>query len=52
MEIIGGKIVDVQPGWITIRASYDNIDRLLLRQYDEVQIGLEDGRKISPEQRR
>ena len=52
MEIIGGKIVDVQPGYITIRASYDNIDRLLLRQYNEVQIGLEDGRKITPEQRR
>ena len=52
MEIINGKIVDVQPGYITIRASYDNIDRLILRQYDDVQIGLEDGRKITPEQRR
>ena len=52
MEIIGGKIVDVQPGYITIRAPYDNIDRLITRRYDTVQIGLEDGRKLSPEQRR
>lgn len=52
MEIISGKIVDVQPGWITIRAPYDNIDRLLTRQYSEVQLGLADGRKITPEQRR
>lgn len=52
MEIISGKIVDVSPGWITIRASYDNVDRLLTRQYAEVQIGLEDGRRITPEQRR
>jgi hypothetical protein len=52
MEIITGKIVDVQPGFVTIRASYDNIDRLLLRQYSEVQVGLEDGRKVTPEQRR
>ena len=52
MEIITGKIVDVQPGFVTIRASYDNIDRLLMRQYSEVQVGLEDGRKVTPEQRR
>lgn len=52
MEIITGKIVDAGPGYITIRAGYDNIDRLLLRRYEEVQIGLEDGRKITPEQRR
>lgn len=52
MEIISGKIVDVQPGYIVIRASYDNIDRMLTRRYDEVQIGLEDGRRITPEQRR
>lgn len=52
MEIISGKIVDAGPGYITIRASYDNIDRLLLRRYEEVQIGLPDGRKVTPEQRR
>lgn len=52
MEIVNGRIVDVQPGWITIRAPYDNIDRLITRKYDEVQVGLTDGRKITPEQRR
>lgn len=52
MEIISGRIVDVQPGWVTIRAPYDNIDRLITRKYSEVQIGLEDGRRITPEQRR
>jgi hypothetical protein len=52
MEIIGGKIVDVQPGYMVIRASYDNIDRMITRKYDEVQIGLVDGRRITPEQRR
>lgn len=52
MEIITGKIVDAEPGYIVIRAAYDHIDRLINRKYDEVQIGLEDGRKITPEQRR
>lgn len=52
MEIISGKIVDVQPGYMVIRASYDNIDRMIKRRYDEVQIGLPDGRRITPEQRR
>lgn len=52
MEIIDGRIIEVQPGLITIRASYDNIDRMLTRRYDEVQIALPDGRRISPEQRR
>lgn len=52
MEIISGKIVDAQPGYIVIRASYDNIDRMITRRYDEVQIGLTDGRRITPEQRR
>ena len=52
MEIISGTIVDVQQGLITIQAPYDNIERLLVRRYDEVQIGMMDGRKISPEQRR
>lgn len=52
MEIISGRIVDVQPDHVTIKAAYDNIERLLVRRYDEVQIGLVDGRKITPEQRR
>lgn len=52
MEIITGTIIDVQPGCVTIRAPYDNIDRLITRQYGAVQIGLEDGRRITPDQRR
>lgn len=52
MEIIDGRIIDVQPGAITIRARYDDAHRLTLRQYDEVQIALADGRRITPEQRR
>ena len=52
MEIVSGKIVDVQPDYILIRAPYTNINRLITRRYDDVQVGLEDGRKITPEQRR
>lgn len=52
MEIISGKIIDVAPGCIVIRAAYDNIDRLLTREYSDVHIGLPDARRISPEQRR
>lgn len=52
MEIISGRIIDVAPGRITITASYDNINRLLLRQYGEVHIGLPDARRVTPDQRR
>jgi hypothetical protein len=53
MELISGKITDISSGGIvTIKAPYDNIDRLVLRQYDTVEIGLPDGRTITPEQRR
>jgi Putative HNHc nuclease len=52
MEIINGKITNIGPSGITIVAPYQNIDRAILREYDQVQIGLPDGRTISPEQRR
>lgn len=52
MEIISGRIVDAGQGYLMIRAPYDNTERLIRRQYDTVEIGLPDGRKISPEQRR
>lgn len=53
MEIIKGQITDItESGHLTIRANYPNIDRAILREYREVQIGLPDGRYISPEQRR
>lgn len=52
MEIVSGKIIDIDEIGLTIRAPYQNIDRAILRQYDVVQIGLPDGRTITPEQRR
>lgn len=52
MEIITGKIVGWERGFITIRAPYDNVERFVHRQYEEVEIGLRDGRRITPEQRR
>ena len=52
MEIIGGRIVEAGPGYIVIRAPYDNAQRMIRREYEEVQIGLKDGRRITPEQRR
>ena len=52
MEIISGRIVDAGAGYLMIRAPYDNTERLIRRQYDTVEIGLPDGRRISPEQRR
>lgn len=52
MEIITGQIVGWERGYITIRAPYDNVERLVHRQYEEVEIGLRDGRRITPEQRR
>ena len=52
MEIIGGRIVEAGPGYIVVRAPYDNTQRMIRREYEEVQIGLVDGRRITPEQRR
>lgn len=52
MEILTGKLLDAGPDGLLIRVPYDNWERACLRQYDEVQVGLPDGRTISPEQRR
>lgn len=52
MEIVEGKITVIGPTSMTINVPYNNVQRACLRQYDEVQVGLPDGRKISPEQRR
>ena len=53
MEIVSGNVVDISPdGYIIARAALPNIDRALIRHYDKIQIGLPDGRTISPEQRR
>lgn len=53
MEVLSGRIIDVSPsGALTIAAKYDNIDRIVDRNMlkAEVAIGLNDGRKASPEQ--
>ena len=52
MEIIRGKITGADECGITIFAPYSDIERLTLRKYSKVQIGLPDGRTISPEQRK
>ena len=54
MEIVAGKIVsfDEQGMYIHIPAGNINIERSILRKYEKVQVGLADGRTISPDQRR
>lgn len=53
MEIIKGNIQSInEDGTITILATYENIEKFCHRQYEEVAIGLIDGREITPEQRR
>ena len=52
MEIVDGKIIDVQQDGFTAFIPYENIRRLCVRQYDSIQVGLPDGRAITPDQRR
>ena len=52
MEIIRGKISSADECGIMIFAPYSDIEHMTLRKYSEVQIGLPDGRTISPEQRK
>lgn len=53
MEIIDGRITGFdRDGYITVRARLPDILRACQRQYAEVQVGLPDGRLISPVQRR
>lgn len=52
MEIAPGKIVDVVDGGLVVFVPYGDMEKIIKRRYDEVQVGLPDGRKISPEQRR
>ncbi len=52
MEIVTGKIVGIEENGLTVYVPYTNWQRFCLRQYDEVQVGLPDGRQLSPEQRR
>ena len=52
MELLDGKITDISPEGLTIFVPYHNIERFMKREYRDVVIGLEDGRRIRPDQRR
>ena len=52
MEIVDGKIIDVRQDGFTAFIPYENINRMCVRQYDSVQVGLPDARTITPQQRR
>lgn len=53
IERIRGRIVDIdERGVLTVRARYDNVDRLIRRKYKEVNIELIDSRPVSERQRR
>ena len=52
MEVVNGSIVSIDPDNITIRVPYHNLERAIHRQYDQVQVGLQDGRTITPVQRK
>lgn len=53
MEITNGTIIDWQEdGSVLIKAPLPDLDRAILRQYETVAIGFDDGRRISGEQRR
>lgn len=53
MEIIKGQITNYnENGTLTITANYKNVDRFCKRKFQEVEIGLQDGRTITPLQRR
>jgi len=51
-EIVSGKITDISPDGLTIFVPYSNWERAARREYEEVEVALNDGRTISPEQRR
>lgn len=53
MEVITGTITEIDAdGTLTIKAALPSVERAVLRGYKNVEIGLGDGRTISPEQRR
>lgn len=53
MEVIEGIITGYdERGIMTLTAQYDNPERFIKRRYKAVLIGLEDDRRITPEQRR
>lgn len=52
LEIVSGKIVNITADKLIIQAPYQNIERACLRRYKDVCIGLPDGRRITPAQRK
>lgn len=48
--IVSGRITDANPHTLTIQVAYD--PRFVTQKWDEVQVDIPDGRRISPEQRR
>lgn len=52
MEVVQGQVLGADPKGITIFVPYTNWERFALRQYETVEVGLHDGRTITPEQRR
>ena len=51
METVTGKITNIDESGLYIYVPYDNISRAILRKYDIVEVGLRDGRRITPKQR-
>jgi hypothetical protein len=53
MEVVKGKITTFnEDGTVVIQATVPNIERAILRKYNDVEIGFSDGRHISAIQRR
>jgi hypothetical protein len=53
MEVVKGKITTFnEDGTVVIQATVPNIERAILRKYNDVEIGFSDGRYISAIQRR
>ena len=51
MDIINGKIMDIRNGKLIIEAPFTDIQNFVHRRYEDVQIGIPDGRTITPKQR-
>lgn len=49
-ESIVGQIVDISPSGLSIHAPYSNWERYVMRKYQEVEVILVDGRKLSTKQ--
>ena len=52
MEILTGRVVALRDGGLIVHVPYEDYGKACLRQFDCVQVGLPDGRTITPEQRR